>query len=380
VGFAVATLTALVLLWPSAGLSQRVGDLGYPSQIFAAEVEDVRTGTCIELSGADSACSSVDLRLLAGPDAGDITSLEFSASSVSTPKFDNGERVVLSYTPDAEPGFRYAFADRQRRPVLVGLAVIFALAVIILGRLRGLASLVGLTATFVLLLAFVIPAILSGENPLLVSVVGATTIAFLALYLAHGFRPMTHVALLGTLASLGVTVVFANVFVALARFSGFASEEAIFLNVADARIQLTGLILGGIVIGALGAIDDMTVTQASVVWELKAANPDLGRGRLFAAAMRIGRDHVASTVNTLALAYAGASLPLLLLFVLTRQSIGTVANGEVVATEIVRTLVGSLGLVASVPLTTWLAVSTLERRAEAVPEPAEDLFSGDQEW
>lgn len=192
--------------------------------------------------------------------------------------------------------------------------------------------------------------------------IGAAAIAFVALYVAHGFGPMTSVALLGTLGSLAVTVILAKVFVDLAQLSGFASEEASFVNVATTRVDLAGLVLGGIVIGALGAIDDMTVTQPSVVAELREANPDLGGVRLFAAAMRIGRDHVASTVNTLALAYAGASMPLLVLFVLSAQSLGSVVNGEVIATELIRTLVGSIGLVTSVPLTTWLAVVALGER------------------
>jgi uncharacterized membrane protein len=131
---------------------------------------------------------------------------------------------------------------------------------------------------------------------------------------------------------------------------------------AESQIDLAGLVLAGIVIGALGAIDDMTVTQVAAVAELHEANPDLGRGGLYLAAFRIGRDHVASTVNTLALAYAGASIPLFLLLVLSRQSLGSVVNGEVVATEVVRTLVGSIGLVSSVPLTTWLAVRCTSSR------------------
>jgi uncharacterized membrane protein len=176
--------------------------------------------------------------------------------------------------------------------------------------------------------------------------------------LAHGFGPKTTVALLGTLASLVLTAVLASVFVEAAQISGLASEEATIVRLGAAQIDLAGLILGGVVIGALGAIDDMTVTQASAVWELRTANPEMPRRELLRSGLRIGRDHVAATVNTLFLAYAGASMPLLILFILSRQSLATVANGEVVATEIIRTLVGSVGLVASVPITTWLAART----------------------
>jgi len=286
---AVVTAVSVAVMWPRSDLSDQVGELGYPSEIYAAEVTTVGRGACEQSApGSDVRCLIAELSLLQGPDRGEATLLEFVTDTPTTPDVASGDRIVLSYTPEAEPGFQYAFADRDRRLVLWALAAGFAVAVILLGRVRGIAALAGLGATFVLLLSFVLPAILGGRSPLLVAVVGAAAIAYLALYLAHGFRPMTHVALLGTLASLIVTVVLANVFVALAQFSGFASEEAIFLNVADAEIELAGLVLGGIVIGALGAIDDMTVTQASVTWELHAANPELGRARLFAAAMRIG--------------------------------------------------------------------------------------------
>jgi uncharacterized membrane protein len=147
----------------------------------------------------------------------------------------------------------------------------------------------------------------------------------------------------------------AQTFVGLANLSGFASDEATLLNLESGAIDIGGLVLAGVIIGALGALDDVTVTQASAVWELRAANPALGSRGLFRSGLRIGRDHIASTVNTLLLAYAGASMPLLLFFVISEQSLASVANQEIVATEIVRTLVGSMGLVASVPITTLLA-------------------------
>jgi uncharacterized membrane protein len=180
-------------------------------------------------------------------------------------------------------------------------------------------------------------------------------IAYLALYLANGFNTRTTVALLGTLAALALTVVLASVFTSLAQISGFASEEALLVKIGERGLDLSGVVLGRMVIGALGALDDMTVTQAAAVWELRSANPQLPRRSIFRSVMRIGRDQVASTVKTLALEYAGAALPLLILFVQSRQSLGTVANSETVATEILSALVGSIGIVASVPLTTWLA-------------------------
>ena len=270
---------------------------------------------------------------------------------------------MVSYDRKAEPGFRYQYNDRQRGSVLWWLFALFALAVIALGRWRGLAALVGLGASFAVLLFFVLPALVAGQEPVLVALTGASAIAFLALYVAHGFNFMTTVALLGTLVALVITVLLAMIFVDLAHLTGFTSDEAFVVQVGTSGgISITGLVLAGMVLGALGALDDVTVTQASAVWELRDASPDMSVRALARAGLRIGRDHVASTVNTLALAYAGAALPLLILFVFSRQSLGTIANSEVIATEIIATLVGSIGLVAAVPITTWLAAAVLPRR------------------
>jgi len=265
---------------------------------------------------------------------------------------------VLSVTP-ADPAVLYQFADFQRRSVLVWLTIAFVAVVVLLGRLRGAMALAGLAASVAVLLMFVLPAILEGKSPVLVAVVGSAAVAYLALYLAHGFTRMTSVAVIGTLAALALTAGLSALSVSAARFTGLVSEESSLLTLFG-TIDVRGLLLAGIVLGTAGALDDVTVTQASAVWELKAANPALGVTDLFRRGLRIGRDHIASTVNTLLLAYAGASLPLMVLFVLSEQSLGTVANSEVVAVEAVRTLVGSIGLVAAVPFTTWLAATVAD--------------------
>ena len=347
--------------------------LGTPTDFYDAAVTDVDGGGCVQAGSVP--CDLVAFRLEGGPDEGATIELEFPVST-SSPTFDVGDDVVLSYSSEAAEGFRYQFADRQRKPVLLWLALVFGVAVVVLGRLRGMAALVGLAASVVVLLSFVLPAIIDGRSPIGVAVTGAALISFLALYLAHGIGPMTTVALLGTLASLGLTAALAVIFLELAQFSGFASEEAIFLQAAGSTIDLQGLILAGVIIGALGALDDMTVTQASAVAELRAADPDMTTRDLLAAGLRIGRDHVASTVNTLVLAYAGASMPLMVLFVLSEQSLGNVANSELVAIEIVRTLVGSIGLVAAVPITTWLAVAVGVGRQGSAPAAAQPAESG----
>ncbi|HEX2192355.1 MAG TPA: YibE/F family protein [Acidimicrobiales bacterium] len=364
---ALATAIGLVALRARESPRDRLGKLGLESTFYDARVETVDADRTCETGGEPGPegtaeppvrCPQAWVRLLEGPERGSTTLVDLPGGAARV-RFSEGDKVVVAASPGPDGTTGYAFVDRQRKPVLLWLAVGFALVVVALGRLRGVAALAGLGASLGVLLAFVLPAILVGHNPLLVAVVGSAAIAFLALYLAHGFRPATTVALLGTLASLALTAVLALLVTRLAALTGYASEEATFVQLAQSSIDLRGLVLAGVVIGALGAIDDMTVTQVAAVSELHRVNPRLRRRALYRSAMRIGRDHVASTVNTLALAYAGASIPLLLLFVLSDQSLGSVANGEVVATEIVRTLVGSIGLVSAVPITTWLAVRAL---------------------
>lgn len=288
-----------------------------------------------------------------GPDVGQLFELPPFYDARTT--FEPGDALVLARIMGDDVPFRYAFSDRDRKPSLILLAGLFAVTVVILGRFRGLAALAALASTGLVLGFYTLPALLEGQSALPIACVTAALIAFLALYMSHGFTAMTTVAVLGTLSALALTVALGVVFIELTELSGFATEESFYIQgVGD--IDVRGLLLAGLVIGALGALDDMTVTQASVVFELRAGNAAASRTELFASAMRVGRDHVASTVNTLFLAYAGASLPLLLLFSVGRLPAADVANSEVVATEIVRTLVGSVGLVASVLLTTFLAV------------------------
>ncbi|HVE63449.1 MAG TPA: YibE/F family protein [Mycobacteriales bacterium] len=379
----LATLIGLVALWPRGDgpvIGEGIGvaaDL-VPATVRAREVVPC-DGTPADQTPADETpadetpadgagtptCTLLEVEITDGIDDGQVIALDF-VESPRTPSVANGDKIVLGYEPAAEPGSEYFYADRQRGRPLLLLAALFVLAVVALGRWRGLRALGGLAISLVVLVAFVLPALLRGSNPLAVAVVGAAAIMIVALYLAHGVTVRTTIALLGTLASLVLTGVLAAIFVAGARFTGLASEEATFLNAVAGQVELEGLLLAGIIIGSLGVLDDVTVTQASAVWELHLANPAYRVRELYSAALRIGRDHIASTVNTLVLAYAGASLPLLVLFSLANRDLGDVLTGEVIAQEVVRTLVGSIGLVASVPLTTGLAAWVVSR-SSAVP-------------
>ena len=367
--FFVATVAGIVLLWPDEEPAVETGQLGLISEVHDGRVVAIREEPCPGTLPEDEiVCQVVEVELLGGPDRGERHEVPLPQAFADA-GLGAGDAVALGVNPGATEDQKYSLQDRDRKAMLFWLALAFALTVVVLGGLRGIGALGGLAATLAVLGVFVLPAILDGQSPVWVAVAGAAAIAFLALFVAHGFTAMTAVALLGTLGSLALTAALAWIFMELAQITGLTTEEAALVNFGAAQIDIRGLILAGVVLGGLGAIDDMTVTQASAVWELRAASPAMSDKLLFRAGMRIGRDHVASTVNTLALAYAGASMPLLVLFVLSEQSLGTVANSEVVATEIVRTLVGSMGLVAAVPLTTWLAAKCVPRAGGPAPRP-----------
>ena len=255
----------------------------------------------------------------------------------------------------ADGGDAYFITEPNRWGPLLTLLALFVGAIIAVSRWKGVRSLVGLGISLYVITQFILPLILAGYPPVLVSILGSFALLSITQYLIYGWSLKTHAAVLGILISLIITGVLAVVFVDATHLTGFGSEEVGFLQTAGASIDSRGLLLAGILIGALGVLDDVTISQASSVFELSAANPGFGVRDLYRRAMNIGRDHIASTVNTLVLAYVGASLPLLLLFAIYPQPFGQIINREFVTEEVVRTLVGSLGLVAAVPITTLFA-------------------------
>lgn len=351
----IGLVAGLVVLWPS-------DEAGAPSAALArgelveAVVREVDPEGCSIQTAPDPSipCLAVRFELESGPEAGRTITLDITDVAL-TPDLEPGDDVILERLLTEVPGVPYALYDRDRAPSLVWLAAGFAVLVVLLGRLRGFAALVGLGLSLLLLLWFVLPAILEGRSPTVVALVGAGAIAYLVIYLAHGPSLRTTVAVLGTIAGVSLAAALSVLWVPLAELTGLVTETAYVIQATGIQIDPSGLLLAGIVIGALGAIDDVSVTQASAVWELHDADPAVGRRGLFRAGMRVGRDHVGSIVNTLALAYVGASLPLLIVFRLSDLPFARVIGSEIVATEIVRALVGSVGLVASMPITTWLA-------------------------
>ena len=369
---AVLTILGLIVFWPGAS-TRTVSDPNlFLDPPIKATVTAVTTAPCTGTTVADNVpCKFISLHLdgqtrtptpVVPRGGGPATTaaqptIEQGVSDVGHLRPGDDIYVNVTFLPDGSASF--SFYDYQRATPMWVLTSAFVAAVVFLGRWRGLGAVAGLAASLLIIVKFLLPSILDGHSPVMVAIVASSVIAFIALYLAHGITVPTSVALLGTFASLGVTAVLSLLFVAWSNLTGLADESALYLTSLGINVDLQGIVLAGFVIGALGVLDDVTVTQVSAVLELRAAQPDLTRGQLYRSAVRIGRDHISSTVNTLFLAYAGAALPLLLLFTQAGQGIGSLAGREIIATEIIRSLVGSIGLVSAVPITTWLAVTAL---------------------
>ena len=342
------TVLAVVLLWPS-------GDGRFDDPLLL----DADTISATVLTAGDVPCSydaTATCRLIGfemhdGPSAGEFGTMEHAAAS----SLSVGDGIEVTSYETETGAVLYSFYDFDRDGSMLWLLALFVAAVLLLGRWRGLGALAGLAFSLVAIVVFTLPSILDGSSAVWVALTTASLIAFAALFFAHGFQVGTAVALLSTFASLVVTALLAWLFVGATNLTGQSDESSVMLGGLAEGIDPRGILLAGVVIGALGVLDDVTVTQVSAVWELKRARPELETRDLVVPALRIGRDHISSTVNTLFLAYAGAALPLLLLFTQAGQGFGNVITREIVATEIVRALVGSIGLVSSVPISTWLA-------------------------
>lgn len=342
IALVLLTLAGLVLWWP--------GHLPAADRARFGAAPDLHNATVTVVQNCGQGCQQVSIAL-----APDRTATLADTSYGPGLTFHHGDRIVVAENPG--PPVSYSFADYQRGGPLVLLAALFAIVVVGVARWRGLAAIAGLAIAWLILVKFVLPGLLTGESPIMLAVIGASAVILVVLYLAHGVSIRTTTALIGTLASFGLTAALAETFTSATRVSGASSDEAAYLQTVIGNVDLRGVVLAGVVLGSIGVLNDVTVTQASAVWEVAAASPGASVGRLYRAGMRVGRDHIASTVYTLVLAYAGASLPLLLLFTVSGQPVSRILTGDAIAEEILRTLVGAVGLVAAVPITTLLAAA-----------------------
>ena len=370
----IAVLVGAVWLWPSRQhvdipmpfqnasggavstqgghvLSSRLGDCGSPS---AGQV--LTTAPLPAIAGAGR-CVLTMVAIDSGPNAGATTLLEFSPGP-GQPELATGDHIRVIRSVDAQGTTTYAFYDFERGWPLVVLAIAFAVVIVAVARWRGLRALVGIVVAFAVLVVFLLPALRDGAPAIPVALVAAAAILYAVIYLAHGVSLRTSAALLGTLASLLLATGLSWAAIEFARLTGLSDEQNGQVAAYLGNVSIKGLLLAGFIIGSLGVLNDVTVTQASTVFELAqlgGADSQASRRAIFVGAIRVGRDHIASTVYTLVLAYAGSSLPLLLLFSVANRSLGDVLISESVAIELVRSAVGGIALALSVPLTTAIA-------------------------
>jgi uncharacterized membrane protein len=368
---ALGTLVGLVALWPSAphhGPSQAFGGKTLGATVLA--VSDVRCP-----GPAAQRCRRLSVRLDDGPKRGKQAPLDLGPSNLVS-RFSAGDHIrvqPVAAPPGSHAAAQYQFAGLDRRGTLLWLVVAFAVLVIVLTRWRGVLALVGFAASLLLVVKFLIPAILAGSPPLLVAVVGALAVMFITVGLTYGFSAQSAAAILGISGSLLFAGVAGTVAVHAARLDGRSSDLAIYLQQTNSHLSLQGVVLAGLMLGALGVLADMAVTQASAVMALRRANPELNARALFTGAFAVGRDHLVATTHTLVLVYAGATLPLLLVLQSTGVSTTDALNAQDLAEPVVATLVGAMALLLSVPLTTALAAALV---AHVPPDALADDGAG----
>jgi uncharacterized membrane protein len=358
---AMLAISGIALLWPQH-VPHGPSPYGAPGvSLVDATVMSVRPFDCGNTGvGPDNtpvpagSCAKVVARLHSG-----TAHFTVDPTSYVGAPLHRGDHVrLIRLAPDGQPP-SYEFQDFRRGGSLVALAGVFVAIVVLIGRWRGLFALAGIVVTLSALFAFVLPALLSGRPAIPVAVVGSTAIMIAVLYLAHGISVRTSVALFGTVFGIGFTALAGWASTRWASLTGVGTEDDRLLVGTAPHLHLAGIVAASMVIAGLGVLNDVTVTQASAVWELRAADPQSDRRRIFRSAMRIGRDHIASSIYTLVFAYAGSAMTVMLLITAYQPGLVQVATTEQVAQEIVRTLVGAVGLVLAVPVTTAMAVAVV---------------------
>lgn len=360
---AVLTLVGVVLLWPdSARLDAIRKDTPYAAPgvtTVKARVTHVAPACAGSAGSAGSAqearCGTIDATVLDGAGQGDHAHVRV-APEVSSSGLGPGDRVQLLRTPPQhDRPASYTFVTIDHTTSLLWIAVCFVLVVIAVARVRGLMALVGLGISAVMIFYFLLPALLAGKPAILTAVVTASAIMFVVLYSTHGPSLRTSTALAGTLAGIALTAAISVLTIDYTHLTGIADETGGMVSTFAPGLDFQGLLACGLILAGLGILNDVTITQASSVWELRAASPDMSRRQLFGSAMRIGRDHIASTIYTIAFAYAGASLAVLLLLTIYDQPLTQLISSESLAEEVLRTMVTSTGLILAVPITTAIA-------------------------
>ena len=338
------------------------------SDTVRAEVTQIIEEGEIDMGGHKQTYQIARVNILSGKYAGIPMEIDYGKRQIRSDDYllSVGDKVMVSISKTPDNVVNAYFVDFVRTTPILWLTGIFSVAIIFISRWKGFRAILSMAFSLYVIIGYIIPHILVGEDPLRVSIIGSIILLGITLYLTYGWNLKTHASVLSMILVLLLTGALSALFVVFTKLNGTGDENVMFLmQLMETPINLRGLLLGGMIIGALGVLDDLVTTQSSAVFELHHANPNFGFRNLYNSAMRIGQDHVAATVNTLVLAYAGASLPMLLMFSLARGDYGYLVNYAFIAEEIVRTLVGSLGLIAAVPLTTAIAI-LFAQRAESL--------------
>ena len=344
-------VVVLFLFLPVVGLAQEVHQEF--TERASATVLGIENESEVEIIGTDAKkkVQEVRIELTSGEREGEIVSLEVEVVSLEV-----GDKIFINRVIDISGNEYMTYADFERRPVLLVVTLLFVGVLLWFSRWHGVRALVSLAISIAAIFFILVPALLAGYNAALTTVGVAAIVMAVVLFGTHGFNPRSIIAFFGTFGTVAITGVIAFFSVDLMRLTGFSADAAVYLNFAtNGQLDLAGLLLGSIIIGILGVLDDVSITQASVVQQLKAANPTLNMIGLYSRAIKVGRDHIGSLVNTLALAYVGVSLPLILLYAKTDSSLLASLNQEVIAAELIRIIVGSIGLILAVPATTFVA-------------------------
>jgi uncharacterized membrane protein len=332
-------------------------DVNNADVTYQAQIVKIDEQKQVTVMGNKQTYQKLELKMISGPEKGNTIIVEngnIPLANVIVYKLH--DKVSVSEEKDPTGKVIYNINDFIRTDSLILLFLIFVITTVVIAKFKGITSILSMGVTFGVIFKYILPQILNGQNPILIAIIGSLIIIPVTFYLAHGFNRKTTIAILGTFVAMIITGVLASVFVELARLTGLASEEAGFIEqVKQGQLNMKGLLLAGMMIGAIGVLDDITVAQAAVVQQLKSASEKLKVWDLYKRSMKIGQDHITSMVNTLVLVYAGASLPLLLIFVDNPHPFSEIINYEFIAEELIRTLVGSIGLVMAVPITTFLA-------------------------
>jgi uncharacterized membrane protein len=359
--FTIVFIASFLIVYPLSLFAQEIIDTS--QGIWRAKVLDITSEKTEFMPGiGDVTLQQIEAQIQEGEDKNRIVSFTNDYLPLEA-----GDAFFIRYFIATDGSEYFQVHEVNRTGPLLLLVLLFSVVVLVFGKLQGVRSLVSLGASLLAIVFVLIPLLLHGYPPVLVSVLVASLILLVAIYFTHGFHIRSHIALMGTIGTVILTGILAQLAILWTRLSGFASEESIYLNFNTlGELDFVGLLLGGIIIGVLGVLDDIAITQTAVVYELYGMDEKVSEKEVYKKALRVGKEHVGALVNTLVLAYVGVSLPLLLYMATSQASFGVVMNQEVIATEIVRTIVGSIGLIFTVPITTFLAVFILGKRRKEI--------------